>query len=359
MSSRARTIRFLAVVFVITVVLTLAWRVLTAPDSRLVSHTVHPPGVMGTHCTLVAVEARPGEHVPAALDAAEEALRAAEMRMSTYIELSELSKLNAADAGPLPQLSPPLAEVLAFARRMHVPTAGAFDPTCLPVFRLWAEAGGQDRLPSDADLAAARALCGWDKWPADAGGLRKTVAGAGIGLGGVAKGWAIDRAVEAMQDAHVAGGLVDVGGDIRCFGPSPAARPWVLAIRNPFIKARPGEDPNYFGTVEVSAGAVCTSGNYMRFSEIGGRRYSHIVDPRTARPVEIAPSVTVVAPTAAEADAWATALSVLGPAGLDRLDPNGGVEAMLVVGGPKDYRIHRTDGFAELLVTPPPEAPRE
>ena len=81
-----------------------------------------------------------------------------------------------------------------------------------------------------------------------------------------------------------------------------------------------------------------------------GKRYSHIIDPRTGRPVDVAPSVTVVAPTAAVADGWATALSVLGPEGLQVLPPD--VEALLVVGGPDDYELHQSPGFARLLDQP-------
>jgi thiamine biosynthesis lipoprotein len=242
--------------------------------------------------------------------------------------------------------------VLELARRFHGQTDGAFDVTCLPLFNLWGRAGRLKRLPTDAELAGTRDLCGWDKLELLPGGARKRLAGSGAGLGGIAKGWGIDRAVEAMRQAGCLGGLVDVGGDVRCFGPSPRGRPWRVGVRNPFDPAGP-----YFGTLAIAGGAVCTSGNYERYAEIDGKRYSHIIDPRTGRPVDFAPSVTVVAPTTAVADGWATALSVLGPKGFALIDPNSGVEAMIVVGGPTDYRVHQTGGFAKLLASPVPAKP--
>ena len=270
--------------------------------------------------------------------------------MSTYIVRSNLSLLNAAPAGEVVELADDVLEVLRLAARLHGRTEGAFDVTCLPVFRLWARAGKRNRLPSDEELTAARALCGWGKFELLEAGARKTIDGAGVGLGGVAKGYAIDRALEAIRSSGCPGGLVDVGGDIRCYGTSPRRGPWRVAVQDP-IDTYEGAR---FGTLALTDLAVCTSGYYRRFAEFGGKRYSHIIVPRTARPVDLAPSVTVVAPTAAVADGWATALSVLGPAGLKKIPPGAGIEALLVVGGPDDYQLHQTGGFAKLLVAPVP-----
>ncbi len=320
-----------------------------AGGARHASYASQPIGVMGTQCMLtVVVDSRVAVSARGSLLAGEDALRAIEARMSTYIELSELSRLNAAPAGEAVKLSPDTLAVLRLAKELHGRTGGAFDATCLPVFKLWARAGKVRRLPTDAEVAAARSAGGWDKIELLDGAARKTIDTAGIGLGGIAKGYAIDRAIEAMRAATCSGGLVDVGGDIRCFGLSPRGGLWRVAVRDPFGT---GSDA-FLGTLELTGLAVCTSGNYERYTEIGGKRYSHIIDPRTARPVDLAPSVTVVAPTAAVADGWATALSVLGPKGLDLLAPDSGIEAMIVVGGPEDYTVHQTPGFAKLLARP-------
>jgi thiamine biosynthesis lipoprotein len=327
----------------------------TGPAGQpLIVRATQPVAVMGTKTSLMAVvEKGQEDRLARGLEKAERALRRIEGWMSTYINLSELSRLNRAPAGQFVKLSPQTLEVLHLAKKLHRDTGSAFDATYLRIFKLWGRAGKAKRLPTDAELAAARRASGWDKFELLKGGARKTVAEAGIGLGGIAKGYAIDEAAEAMKQAGCAGGLVDVGGDIRCFGPSPRGGPWRVGVRNPFD---PGGD-DYLATLVLTGQAVCTSGNYERFAEIGGKRYSHIIDPRTGRPVSLAPSVTVVAPTAAVADGWATALSVLGRKGLGLIDPNSRIEALVVTGGPKDYQLHQTPGFAKLLARPMRPAP--
>jgi thiamine biosynthesis lipoprotein len=345
-------------VMVITMAGALAVRALLWPRQPETTGPVisHPQGIMGTECSLMAVPPR-GQYPRAeqAVAAAEQALRTIEAHMSTYIRFSELSQLNDAPAGKAVALSPDTMAVLRLSRQFNEQTGGAFDVTCLPLFNLWSEAGKANRLPTDANLAAAKAKCGWDKWKLLDAGAVKSVDGAGMGLGGVAKGWGIDRAAEAMIAAGCTGGLVEVGGDIRCFG-SPAHKgKWVVAVRNPFNR----DGGEFFGTLALDDAGVCTSGNYQRFAVINGRHYSHIIDPRSGEPVDFAPSVTVVAPNAATADGWATALSVLGPGGFKLLDANSGIEAMIVIGGPKDYRIHETPGFAGLLEKPIPRSRAE
>ena len=346
------------VVMVVTMVLAYGIGAMLVAEAKTKPECVvsSPRCIMGTECSLTAV-APQGQRPRAeqAVAAAEQALRAVEAHMSVYIRFSELAQLNAAPAAKAMPLSPDTMTVLRLSRQFHEQTGGAFDVTCLPLFNLWADAGKADRLPTDAMLSAAKAKCGWDKWKLLDDGAVKSVDGAGIGLGGVAKGWAADRAAEAIVVTGCTGGLVKIGGDIRCFG-SPAHKgKWIVAVQNPF-------NPNggeFFGTLAVGNVGVSTSGNYERFSVINGRHYSHIIDPRSGEPVDFAPSVTVVGPSAAITDGWATALSVLGPDGFKLLDANSGIEAMIVVGGPKDYRIHETPGFPMLLEKPIPRSEAE
>ena len=180
-------------------------------------------------------------------------------------------------------------------------------------------------------------------------------------LGGIAKGYAVDQAVAAMTSLGIRGGVVDAGGDLRCFGSRPDGQSWKVAVRDPFHAADASAPP--LATLRVHDAAVCTSGNYFRYVQIQGRRYSHIIDPRPGphmgMPAEAAPSVTVVAPTAIVADMWATALSVLGAGGLSLLPPEAHIEAMVVEGMVHDVHIRMTDGFAKLLEgaaagSPPP-----
>ncbi len=298
-----------------------------------------PFGVMGTTCELTAVASpRKIENVERGLAAAEAALRQVEVHMSKHLDASQIGAINAAPAGEIVQLSPETLQLIRRSRELTEKTDGAFDPTCLPLIKVWASAGKEGRVPSETELALAKKLSGWEHFEFVDGGIRKKTDGAGIDLGGIAKGYGIDQAAEAMISAGIARGLVNVGGDVRCFGTRKDGGNWMVAVENPFG----GE---YIAVLKLRDEAVCTSGNYERFTDIDGKRYSHIVDPRTGFAAEITPSVTVIAPNATLADAWATALSVLGADGLKLIDPDSGIEAMIVIGDPETYEMIRTDGF--------------
>jgi thiamine biosynthesis lipoprotein len=300
--------------------------------------------VMGTDCTL-AVVVPPGEeaYAEAVLRKAEAVLHAVEARMSTWVKDSQIGRLNAAEAGREVPLSPDTRDVLRTARRASVQTAGAFDITCGPVIELWREAGKRGTPPDQSELAAARAASNWDLIELSETGAKKRSAAARVDLGGIAKGWAVDRAAEVLRRADLIGGLVDVGGDLVCVGQPPEGESWPIDVQDPL-------GPGHMARLRLSGGAVCTSGGYARFTEIAGNRYSHIIDPRTGLPAEASLSVTIVAADAVTADIWATALSVLGPEGLKQLPD--GVEAMLMVGTRDDQRLVRTPGFANLLDSP-------
>ena len=346
MSERSSRWMSLAVVLaVLGLVAVGLWR--AGKNRAPVSWVAHPIGIMGTETKLTVVAA-PGRHdvLVKASKAAEAALRRVEVRMSTHMADSEISCFNAAEPAQAVDISPETAEVLRASADLAKQTDGAFDVTCRPIIDLWKKAAEEDKLPADAELAAALALVGWDKIALREGAVEKLTMSGGVDLGGIAKGYGIDRAVAAMKDAGAIGGLVDVGGDVRCFGRRPKGGKWVVAIRDPFSR----NPRDVIRHLRLSQGAVCTSGNYERYREIEGTRYSHIVDPRTGRPVDAVPSVTVVAPTATVADAWATALIVLGREGLAMLPE--GVEAMLVIGSPDGYETPASDGFEQFLAEP-------
>ena len=303
--------------------------------------------VMGTDAALVAV-VPPRQRVPAEqrLREAEAVLRVVEARMSTWIADTEIARLNAAAAGQFVALSPESVAVLRAAWDAHTRTDGAFDVTCRPLVELWRRAAERGTVPGQAELAAARDASGWPQLELTDRGAVKRRATVKVDLGGIAKGYTIDRAAAGLRAAGVEGSMVDVGGDLVCFGRPASGERWSVEVKDPF-------GPGKLATLRISEGAVCTSGDYARFVEIAGKRYSHIIDPRSGRPVDSAASVTVFAPTAMTADVWATALSVLGPEGLDRL-PHG-VEAMIVVGTKSEHRVVCTPGFREMIEPPWPE----
>lgn len=307
-----------------------------------------PIGIMGTDCELTAVAAPGQKHtLPKMIGAADITLRSLEAKMSVYLKDSEISRLNQAQARMPVTLSPETMEVLLASRKFFALTGGTFDVTCKPIVDLWKRAAKNNRLPSDNALAQARKSCGWDKIVLGGvlgeNSVEKLDTSAGVDLGGIAKGYAIDLAVKAMKQAGAIGGIVNVGGDVRCFGHKADGGKWHIAIKDPFKKDA------VLATIALTEGAVCTSGNYRRYRTIGTHRFSHIVDPRTARPAQAAASVTVVAPTATQADAWATALSVLGEDGLFLL-PDQGIEAMLIIGTAKNFKVVATPNFAKLLI---------
>jgi len=306
-----------------------------------------PRAVMGTTCTLaVVVPHQEQANADDVLQEAETALRMVEARMSTWLAESEISRFNAAATGQEFLLSPDSLDVLRAAREAAALTSGTFDATCRPVIELWKQAGHHGVPPTELELACARDASSWEVIElTDKGAIRQT-ASACVDLSGLAKGYAIDRAAEALGQAGIAGGLVDVGGDLVCFGRPADGEFWPVDVKDPF-------GPGRLAQIHISEGAVATSGNYARYVTIAGKRYGHIIDPRVGRPTEAVQSVTVVAPTAVTADIWATAISVLGPKGLERLPDE--VEALMVMGSEDDCQMLCTTGFRDLLGKPFPQ----
>ncbi len=332
---------FLGFVIILTIVALI--KSPTPKQGRTVSQA-HPQRIMGTDCTLGLVILSDAEaDMTSTFLAAEQVLRQVEALMSTYIDASEISVFNYAPADSTIKISTHTRNVLTFSRTMYARTDGVFDVTCRPQIELWKQMGQLNRLPTPEEMAAACQQSNWGGISMDDGGLTKSVDTAQINLGGIAKGYGIDLAVEAMIVDGIVGGMVDVGGDMRCFGMSGRHEAWEVKIRHPFRDAT-------WGTLRIRDKAVCTSGNYARYAVIEGRRYSHIIDPRTGWPADIAPSVTVIAKSALIADAWATALSVLGQDGMDRISNEQGVDAMIVVGTEEDYDVFMSDGFADYLM---------
>jgi len=234
-------------------------------------------------------------------------------RMSTYLPQSELSRFNAADAGSWTPVSAETLTVIEHSRRLHEITGGAFDPTVGPIVDLWGfgPGGQQDRIPSAEQVAAASETVGLARIDMESAkpALRKQADGVRLDLSGVAKGYAVDLVADYLSDQGVADYLVEVGGELRASGTGPTGRPWRVGIEKPSLAANDIQH-----AVDLGQEAMATSGNYRIFFEKSGRRYTHIIDPTSGRPVEHdLASVTVIAPNTLEADASSTALLVLGP----------------------------------------------
>jgi len=330
-----------AVIVLASLVCALLLRVFVFPSCGPQISVYHdsPVGIMGTETNLTALVPYSSLDIPRqGVKNAELALRRIEAMMSAHLEFSELSIFNASTPGEPTELSPELMDLLRTARKFTADSDGAFDVTVGPLIKLWKDADGAKEPPSDQQVQPVRAMCGWNHIELRQNAAVRLTDSVTVDLGGIAKGYGIDQAADAMKQAGCSAGVIDVGGDVRFFGQKPDGQQWTFTVDNPF-----GE--GFIGTFKMDEGAVCTSGNYRRNVTIGGKRYSHIIDPRTGWPAETSPSVTVLAPTATIADAWATALSVRGPDGLALLPE--GVEAMLVIGTTQKYSFVTTEGFME------------
>jgi thiamine biosynthesis lipoprotein len=283
------------------------------------------------------------------IQAAVTEINRAEMLMSAYRPDSEVSRLNRWGAEEQVRLSPDTLSVLNSAMEFWRLTGGAFDITYAPLRSVWREAVDWGRPPDEAELAAVLATVGCEKLVLEGDAARFATSGMQVDLGGIAKGYALDIAARALKEAGARAGIVDIGGDMNLLGRPATGGSWHVQVRWP--PGLPGEERIILRATDC---AITTSGDYERGFKIGDRWFSHIIDPRTGRPVVDVPSVTVVAPDATTADALATALSVLGvEEGIALVDSLDRVECMIMVPGPEGTVARRMSAhFADLVEVP-------
>lgn len=257
----------------------------------------------------------------------------ADRHLSSWNPESELSRFNSLRGSDWVPASAVLVETLSIAQAVSRATGGGFDVTIAPVVRAWGFGAGVAvaepvAAPTEAQLAQLMPAVGYARLELrdDPPSLRKSAPALQVDLDGIAPGLAVDRIAERLEALGARDYLVELGGEVRARGHNPAGRRWRVAIEAPL----PGERHPY-ALVELDGLAISTSGDYRDFRVVGGRRRSHIVDPRTGAPVDHdLASVTVIRATAAEADAWATALMVLGPQQGPALAERLGVPALFV-----------------------------
>ena len=273
----------------------------------------HRP-VMGAFARII-VTAKDKVVAQKCIDSAFEQLELVDNLMSTYKSDSEISIVNRDAHSGAVKVSGPVFKVLQRSIYFSEQTEGAFDITIGPLIDLWRSAEEANSLPTAEELQQVKMRVGYDKLILDANS--QTIAFAAIdmkvNLGGIAKGYAIDLATEAIKAAGGDGAMVDVGGDIRCFGlPSNGKKTWVIGLQNPVQAGTGLGDGEVILKLKLLDSAVTTSGDYRRFVTINGKKYSHIIDPATASSAKKSTSVTIIAASAIDADALATAVSVLG-----------------------------------------------
>ncbi len=306
--------------------------------------------VMGTLARVVAVTEHQWQG-KRCIDVGFEQLYRIDAMMSDYKNDSELSKVNReAFTNPV-KVSPELFEILQKSVKLSRLSNGAFDITVGPLVDLWHKAGEANAVPDENTIAAAKARVGFEKLILDANErtVRFAVEGMRLDLGGIAKGYAVDKAVEAMRREGAIGGMVCASGDIRCFGKPADKDTWRVGLQNP-VAANPPDSNGAIGAeqvlmvLKVNDMAVSTSGDYRRFVTIGGKRYSHIIDTNTATGANKLSSDTILAANAVDADALSTAVNVMGAErGLALVESLDGVEAILITAGP-EYKVVKSRG---------------
>jgi thiamine biosynthesis lipoprotein len=300
---------------------------------------------MGTtyHVTIVADQ-------PAPADLAEQidrALSAVDQSMSTYKSQSELSQFNRLPLSEQVKASDQFWAVLQTSEKIWRQSVGAFDPSVGPVVDLWGfgPQASQDRIPEDSEIAAALENAGFEHLlfnrSEQAISKQKAIA---LDLSAVAKGYAVDQVAELLEMLALPDYLVEVGGEMRLSGSNPEGNPWRVAIELPSLM------PQVQQVIEIHNGAVATSGDYRNYFEKEGVRYSHTIDPRSGKTItHNLASVTVIEDHCADADAWATALMVLGEEEGIRIANQYAIPAYMLVREGDGFRVISSTAFEPYL----------
>lgn len=319
-----------------------------------VPERVHGEGAaMGTHLAFAAytTPAVDAKRARDAFDAAIAEIRRVEALMTTWRPDSEVSRINAAAGKEPVAVSDETLAVIQESLRTSAISEGTFDITFETLHGLWKFDEDLDpHPPADRDIKARLPFLGASKVKVDA--AKKTVVlthpKTRIGLGGIAKGYAVDRAVKVLEGAGLKSFFVQAGGDLFARGKKPDGADWQAGIRDPR-----GPESKYFAKLPLSDHAFSTAGDYERSYVVGGKRYHHILDPRTGYPATACRSVTIWAPTAFLADAIDDAVFILGPKkGLELVESIDGVGAVVVDAKNNLWVSKRLQGKLELVAAP-------
>lgn len=300
----------------------LSWLLLLALPARA-EWLFGEQAIMGTRCA-VELWSEDRSRGQAAIDAVFAEFRRIDAAMSTFKPTSELSRVNAEAARAPVKISRELYDLLATSIEYSKITRGAFDITYASVGYLYDYR--RHLHPDDAAIAAALPAIDYrhiELLPATTA-VRFTQPGVRVDLGGIGKGYAVDRGIAVLQAAGIERAMVNAGGDTRIIG-DRLGRPWVVGIRHP------DDEHRVVLRMPITDAAMSTSGDYERFFEENGVRYHHILDPKTGRSASKVRSVTIIGPTATRTDALTKSIFVLGPEeGIALIESLGDVDAVVV-----------------------------
>ncbi|AKP51775.1 FAD:protein FMN transferase [Cyclobacterium amurskyense] len=250
-----------------------------------------------------------------------------EKLISSWDENSQTSEINKY-AGIKPvKVEAELFNLIERAMMISKLTDGAFDITYASMDKIWKFDGSMRKMPSEEDIRASVTKVGYNNILLDKEKLTVflKIKGMKIGFGAIGKGYAADMAKKLLLAKGVTSGIINASGDMNSWGKQVDGNEWKVAITNPLNKNK------VFALLPISNGAVVTSGDYEKYVEFNGKRYSHIIDPRTGYPSTGIISVTVFAPKAELADALATSVFVMGKeAGLDRINQLPNIECIII-----------------------------
>lgn len=242
---------------------------------------------------------------------------------NTYQKDSVISQFNELGKNTRLKVSPRFIEMLKLAQRFYNDTEGAFDPTLSPVIRLWGFGGGEKaKSPSETEIKAALSKIGFSsiKWSEEALEVWKEKDALTLDVNAFAPGWAADLIGDLFSQHGIGHFMVDISGEILVRGERGPGSPWIMGIEKPALEQGEGVQLAF----KLKSGAIATSGNYRQFYTEDGKRFSHILDPKTGRPVtHTIASASVIAKSCAEADAWSTAMMVLGKEGIPAAEAQG------------------------------------
>jgi thiamine biosynthesis lipoprotein len=277
---------------------------------RIASVEVSRP-VLGTWARIVA---RDGDRARAtrAVERAYAAIARVDSQMSIHRADSQLARVNAAAGRAAAVVDPAVLDVVERAYAAGARTGGVYDPTVLPLMRLYGfYRDDPARYPGDREIARTLEAMSWRGIASDRarGTLALTHAGAGLDLGSIGKGWAVDRAADALREAGIRSGLVDIGGNVYGIGvPDDRAAGWSVGVLHPVTK-------QVDRVFVLRDAAVATSGNYEQFKILSGIRVGHLFDARRGRPADGHLSASVEAASGVESDVGSTVAFLLGPSG--------------------------------------------
>lgn len=283
---------------------------------------------LGTVVTIKAIEGQ-GRHASGAVEKAFAEINRIDSLMTNFSSTSELANLLQRVQGAWIPVSADMMFVLGSSKDASLLSGGAFDITIGAVTRLWGfSGGGMPHLPPATRIAEELRNVGYQRIDLDLERhLVRLRPGTVLDLGGVAAGYAVDRAIEVLQAGGVSNALIDAGGDIRTLGRRQDGREWVIAVQHP-------RETRNLSVQGVGLSGVATSGDYQHCFQMSGRRYHHILDPGTGYPAARSISATVWAETAIQADILSTAVFVLGPQkGIELIERIGKAEALVFFEG--------------------------